>query len=111
MYAFVIKKLFCILISPALLLTISFFVLVTLTKVDSKNIKTFGKGVVVLLCGIAALLFLTGIYATSLGVCSFKGEKICTLGDYKVDPHHGLNWDPHHQGMMQGDKETTINLR
>lgn len=54
-------------IPTALLLTISFFVLVTLNKVNLKNLRAFGIAIVILLWISAALLLSVGIYTVITG--------------------------------------------
>jgi UPF0716 family protein affecting phage T7 exclusion len=52
------------------LLTISFFVLVVLKKIESKALKMFGYIIAVLLWIAAGLVFATGIYIIAKGGCS-----------------------------------------
>jgi len=100
------------------LLTVSFFVLFALQKVESKKLKSFGRVIAMLLWICAALVLLTVIYAGFLtypGFCPLKSS--CSgkvkphrgmLMDYhqgmKMDPHHGM-MDPH-QFMMEPTEET-----
>lgn len=55
------------LIPAAVLLTISFFVLVVLRKLDTQGLKTFGYVVAVLLWVAAALVISAGAYTTASG--------------------------------------------
>jgi len=53
------------LIYSTVLLTVSFFVLFAIRKIDSKNLKAFGYAVVMLLWLSAAFVFFNGIYLSS----------------------------------------------
>ena len=55
------------LIPTAILLTISFFVLLTISNVEKKGLKAFGYVVAALLWASALLVFSTGIYTLSTG--------------------------------------------
>lgn len=52
-------------IPTSVLLTISFFVLVVLRKIEGQGLKTFGYVIVVLLWIAAAMVFSAGIYVSS----------------------------------------------
>lgn len=60
--------LFCI-IPATLLLTLGFFVLVTLAKVSSKALRNFAMAIIVLLCISALLVLSCGVYTLSTGTC------------------------------------------
>jgi len=94
------------------LLTVSFFVLFSLQKVESKKLKSFGRVIAMLLCVCAALVLLTGIYAGFLaypGYCPLKSKCSGMVNPHKgimKDPHHGMQKDPHHQFMMESIEES-----
>jgi hypothetical protein len=50
-------------------LTISFFVLFAVEKVNGKNLKTFGKAVAAILIIAALLIFSKGVYTLVTGKC------------------------------------------
>ncbi len=54
-------------IPTTILLTISFFVIFTLNKVNSKQLRNFGMAIVVLLWISAGLIFCLGIYTIVTG--------------------------------------------
>jgi hypothetical protein len=60
---------FVALVYTTILLTISFFVLFTIRKIDSKNLKFFGYMIVVLLWISAAFVFFGGLYISSTSFC------------------------------------------
>jgi hypothetical protein len=102
MHDFGFLKLVVSLVPPVVLLTVSFFVLFTLRKVDSKGLKIFGRVIVLLLWIVASVVCLTGIYTLSKGFCppsSSKWEKFCPHSDFSIDPHHKTMMDPHHEMM------------
>ena len=55
------------LIPMAILLTVSFFVIFTLSKVNSKKLRSFGIAIAILLWISAALIFCLGIYTIVTG--------------------------------------------
>lgn len=55
------------LIPMTTLLTISFFVMVVLRKLESESLKSFGRIVVLLLWGCAVLVYSAGIYILATG--------------------------------------------
>lgn len=57
------------LVYTAILLTISFFVLFAVRKTDSKNLKSFGYAIAVLLWISAALVFFGGLYVSTTTSC------------------------------------------
>jgi hypothetical protein len=106
-----------LLIPTAILLTISFFVLVTVAKVEAKNLKIFGWVICVFLWVVAALILATAIIAMAptasssydcIGMCPLKGGQ-----DWRTTPHHAWINNPHsksmldnpHQGMMMGSMD------
>lgn len=54
-------------IPAAVFLTISFFVMVTIQKIENRGLKSFGNLVIFLLWVCALMLFLSGIYAVITG--------------------------------------------
>ena len=77
---------------PALaLLTVSFFVMVVLQKIEEGALKSFGRILVALLCILALLLFAGGLYAVSTGNCSVVKK----IGKYSMKGsmpyYHGMN--------------------
>ena len=60
-------------VPSAVLLTISFFVLVVLRKLDKDGLKAFGYVVVALLWVCALMVFSSGIYALSSGKRGITG--------------------------------------
>lgn len=62
------------LIPATVLLTISFFVLVTIQKIEKVGLKAFGYVVTSLLWVAALLVFSTGIYTLSTGRCIMQGR-------------------------------------
>lgn len=60
------------LVPTTLLLTVSFFVLVVLRKVESQVLRVFGYVVAALLWLTALLAFSAGIYTLSTGHCPMK---------------------------------------
>ena len=57
----------------AVLLTVSFFVLVTLRKIEEKGLKAFGYVVVAFLWLAALIVFSGAIYRMAQGPASIKG--------------------------------------
>ncbi len=54
-------------IPATMLLAVSFFILLSLRKVEEKNLKTFGIVIAVLLWISAALIFSSGVYKMATG--------------------------------------------
>jgi hypothetical protein len=100
MYAFLLIKLLVTLIPPTVLLTISFFVLVVLRKVENKNLKAFGRCVVLLLWVAASTIFLSGIYVISKGSCPLNSTKSHAYGEMMRGSYHGAMAEPH-PGIME----------
>lgn len=71
------------------LLTVSFFVLLAISKSASANLKKFGYAIAVLLWICAALVLGTGICTLSKGYCPLTGKK---MSDRMMHPP-----------MMEGD--------
>jgi hypothetical protein len=71
------------LIPVTLLLTLSFFVLFTLNKIQERRLKAFGLAIAVLLWSGAALVSSLGIYVVSTGrhpmIEMIKGMKRCHM--------------------------------
>jgi hypothetical protein len=59
-------------VPTTLVLTVSFFVLFTLRKVESNVLKSFGYIVAALLWVSALLLFSSGVYTLSTGKCPMQ---------------------------------------
>lgn len=60
-------------IPVTMLLTVSFFVLVVVRKLDSPGLKTFGYALAVLLWIVGAVVFSSGIYFMTTGSYSNMG--------------------------------------
>lgn len=60
------------LIPATILLTISFFVLVVIEKIEKQGLKAFGYVVAALLWAAAFLVISTGIYTLSTGRCPMQ---------------------------------------
>jgi hypothetical protein len=97
-----------LLIPTAVLLTISFFVQVTIAKVEVKSLKIFGWVICVFLWVVAALILATAIMTLTpntcdkydcMSTCSLKGNQ-----DWRTNPHHAWINNPH-KGMMMGSME------
>ena len=56
-------------IPTMVLLTISFFVMVILKKLEEGALKSFGRIIAMLLCAAALMIFTMGLYAVSAGYC------------------------------------------
>ncbi len=54
-------------IPATVFLTISFFVMFTISKTEGRSLKSFGNPVVFLLWACALMLFLSGLYAIITG--------------------------------------------
>ena len=54
-------------IPATLFLTISFFVMFTIRKIENRGLKNFGNMIVFLLWACALMIFLSGIYAVITG--------------------------------------------
>jgi mannose/fructose/N-acetylgalactosamine-specific phosphotransferase system component IIC len=78
-------------VHATVILTISFFVIFALRKVETKNLKMFGRVIVGLLWLGAILVFSVGIYITYKGKC-------------KMRPMMQQMMQPHMQHHMMKDK-------
>jgi len=102
-----IKALGIFAIVPAtVLLTISFFVLVIVRKVEEEGLKSFGRIIAMLLWVAAILVFITGLYVMATGNCpmiNMMGEcgmsKMCgkSMHEYMGPPMEGKM----HKGMLR----------
>ncbi|MDD2679340.1 MAG: hypothetical protein PHO03_00860 [Candidatus Omnitrophica bacterium] len=94
------------LIPVTVLLTVSFFVLVTLQKVVSAKLKLFGVAVAVLLWLSALLILSSGIYAAGTGRLFLRCPMMdmmkakCTMMNREQAP--GM---PMHPGMQGSEKQ------
>ncbi|MFH1269901.1 MAG: hypothetical protein ABIH75_02440 [Candidatus Omnitrophota bacterium] len=75
MYMFKLMGLFAI-VPATLLLTVSFFVLLSLRKTEPQGLKAFGYVITVLLCLSALLVLSVGFYKMSKGPCMMKEMKM-----------------------------------
>lgn len=86
-------------IPATVLLTVSFFVLVVIRKLETQALKAFGYVVAALLWLAASLVLATGMYTLSTGKCAMtsmmKSMKCQSMGEMcgKMK-HHGMG-----QGM------------
>jgi hypothetical protein len=111
------------LIPVVILLTVSFFVLATLNKVEAKGLKTFGWAICVLLWFTAALVLATAFTGTAVGPCGAGGmmsqcpmmssqcpigASQCDLSDFKRSRYHRGETDPHHPWRNNPHKGMTM---
>lgn len=87
------------LIPAAVLLTISFFVLVVLRKAESEGLKAFGYVVATLLWIAAVLVISTGIYTVYTGRYPMK----CMIQEMMQGKMHGM-MGTYTPKMMPGQK-------
>ena len=93
------------LIPTTILLTISFFVLVVISKIEKQGLKAFGYVVAALLWAASLLVFSAGIYTLATGRCPMmemmmraKMERMhCAMGQMPM-MHGGMGMD---QPMMK----------
>ncbi|MGB3242622.1 MAG: hypothetical protein WBB66_07200 [Candidatus Omnitrophota bacterium] len=87
-------------IPVAILLAVSFFVLLALENVKKQGLKTFGYVVAVLLWISAALMLFMGIYGLTAGCSGMKGgmRQGKMMQESTGDPLR----DEMHREMMQG---------
>ncbi len=100
-------------IPTTLLLTVSFFVLFALRKIETNGLKTFGYAIVVLLWISSALVLSAGIYSISTGhhplmslMHGAKGQMPCIMEKQGMmsEPEEKQEMPPKsgaRQGMMQ----------
>jgi hypothetical protein len=102
-----------LLIPTAILLAISFFVLVTVAKVEAKSLKIFGWVTCVFLWLVAASILSTAFTAIApglgspyncIGTCAMKGH---SARDWRTDPHHAWMNNPHSKSMLD-DPQTNM---
>ena len=84
------------LIPATILLTISFFVLVVIEKIEKQGLKAFGYVVAALLWAAAFLVISTGIYTLSTGRCPVQSAMHCMMKDRMHEMMEGK------MGMMSG---------
>ena len=104
-----------LLIPSVILLAISFFVLVTVAKIEAKNLKIFGWVICVILWLVAASILSTAFTAVApglgnpyncIGTCPLQGTGIRNL---RADPNHPWRnnpgskrrFDNSYKGMMR----------
>ena len=86
-------KLICAVVPTTMLLTVSFFVLALIRKIEAQGLKAFGYVVAALLWVSALVIFSTGIYAISTGRPHLAGLKMmmgkcamsCPMMQQKMD--------------------------
>jgi hypothetical protein len=101
------------LIPTILLITVSFFVMFTLTKVDKSVLRIFGMVVVALLWIIALIIFSAGIFLVAQAPDYFGGPGLARSGNCKFScplmtnsncgmnrRYHGMMDYSYHKGMM-----------
>lgn len=85
-------------IPVAFILTVSFFVLCVLRKIEEKGLRAFGYVVAALLWGAALLVFAAGVYTISTGrhplMCMMqemmRGKGQCMMMGQGGMPMHGM---------------------
>ena len=99
------------LIPTALLLTVSFFVLFALRKVETQALKAFGYVIAVLLWVGALLVFSAGLYTMSTGRCPMM-SMMSKMSYYKTPGMTGYQssgmMGAQMQSMKEGCKEKTM---
>jgi hypothetical protein len=89
-------------ILPAtILLTISFFVLVMMRKIEGQGLKAFGYVVAALLWACALLVFSVGVYVLSTGrhpMMRMMGDMKCSSSQMMKGPMMGSMMMQHAQG-------------
>jgi len=81
-------------VQALVLLTVSFFILFVVPKIESKALKQFGRILAVTFCIIAAYLIITALYSSVTGKpCLYKSMP------YKYMPHKQMYRG--HPGMMK----------
>ena len=94
-------------VPTTVLLAVSFFVMVTVRKIEKGVLKSFGHILAVLLCITALLVFAIGMYVVSAGYCPIV-NKIGRCGisktHYKMmhgDMYKQMKSGMYHKGMMR----------
>ena len=88
-------------IPATLLLTISFFVLFALRKVETQGLKSFGYVVVSLLWISSLWFFSIGVYTISTG----RPPMICMMQQMMKDKMHSMMKDGRMPAMMQSETQ------
>ena len=88
-------------IPTTVLLTISFFVLFTLRKIETEGLKAFGYVIVVFLWIAAALVFSAGIYTVATGRHPMK----CMMQEGMKTHMQEMMREGQMPAMMQGQKQ------
>ena len=94
-------------VPTTLLLAISFFVMVTVRKIEKGALKSFGHILAALLCIIALLVFAIGMYVVSAGYCPIvnkMGRCGISKTHYKMmhrDMYKPMKGGMYHKGMMR----------
>ncbi len=102
----VLRVLGVFLVVPAtMLITASFFVMFTLSKVEKRSLRIFGMVAVALLLIAAFIVFSTGIFLVAQEA-EYPGyhssmAKSCMYPYPSMKGRHGMMMDPH-SGMMMG---------
>jgi hypothetical protein len=99
MLIFRVMGLFAV-IPIALLLTVSFFVLLSLRKVEQQGLKAFGYVIAALLWLGAVLVFSAGVYTISTG----RHPMMAVMQEMMRGKMQGM-MTAHMPGMMQGQKQ------
>ncbi|MFA5099604.1 MAG: hypothetical protein WC547_01815 [Candidatus Omnitrophota bacterium] len=104
-----------LLIPTAVLLAISFFVLVTVTKIEAKSLKIFGWAVCVFLWVVAAFILATTVTTLapvsyhaydSMGICDFKDKN---YRNWRRNPHQQWQINPHSRNMLNDPHRSIMN--
>ena len=93
-------------IPTTVLLTISFFVMVVLRKIEEGALKSFGRIIAALLCIAAILVYAIGLYTVAAGYCPVLGKfGKCGVSRIHGKTMHGYMHKPMegrmHKGMMR----------
>lgn len=94
----------------SILLTISFFVLLSMRKADTKGLKVFGYVVAGILWAAALLVFSTGVYSVATGrgsacpVLGMMSGKMHKMGKYEKMPRM-MDKDAKMPRMMDKDAQ------
>lgn len=88
-------------IPAALLLTVSFFILFTLRKIETQGLKAFGYCLAALLWVAALLVFSAGVYTVSTG----RHPTMCMMQEMMKGQMHGMMRGGQMPAMMPGQKQ------
>lgn len=85
-------------IAPAtVLLSISFFVLVVVSRIKEEGLKSFGRIVAMLLWVAAVIVFVAGLYTISTGSCPM----VDMMGGRGIHKSMSYPYQPSHMGPKQ----------